>query len=465
MPTKQHNRFLLQMMEGVSNLKMVITDHCVSSGQPWENTPDIIQKSGNTWEIDVQAGRHGTDTVAQWFKSKISGGDAIGCSSNDALPAKLNFAFTCILSFDYQNRHCELRDVQIGQGHNSKLENNWWIGSRNIKKVSGTYILKTDGNMHFNCNVSVSGVNQFYLKLNESEWMSKLDQNVSLKALSIPGTHDSGTYKISSASFGARCQNYDIRQQLENGIRFLDIRLVNSSNSSDSLDLYHGIISCGVTFGNVLDNCQAFLKDHPSETILMSVNNEKSGQDISDNFIQYLKKYNTLYFQGNAIPNLNETKGKILFLYRFELNAGNSGIDKNKVGVRFGAWQDDTSFETTNANGQKFYIEDNYESYDTHKKVKYVQENLERAMQKNANNDAVLYVSFNSIAYGVFHHTPYQYAWGGSGVDPAMNPWLKQYTQYSGKKRLGIIPLDFYNNGGGNPIENGLVDNIIQSNH
>lgn len=197
----------------------------------------------------------------------------------------------------------------------------------------------------------------------------------------------------------------------------------------------------------------------------MSVNNEKSGQDISDNFIKYLKKYNTLYFQGNTIPNLNETKGKILFLYRFELNVGNSGIDKNKVGVRFGAWQDNTTFETTNANGQKFYIEDNYESYDTHKKVKYVQENLERAMQKNANNDAVLYVSFNSIAFGVGHHTPYQYAWGGLGVDPAMNPWLKQYTQYSGKKRLGIIPLDFYNNGGGNPIENGLVDNIIQSNY
>ncbi|REC47678.1 hypothetical protein [Chryseobacterium pennipullorum] len=65
MPTKQHNRFLLHMMEGVRNLRIVITDHSISSGQPWENTPDIIQKSGNTWEIDVQEGRPGTDTVAQ----------------------------------------------------------------------------------------------------------------------------------------------------------------------------------------------------------------------------------------------------------------------------------------------------------------------------------------------------------------------------------------------------------------
>lgn len=134
MPAKQHSRFLLHIMEGVSNLRMVITDHNISSKQPWENTPDIIQKSANTWEIDVQAGRHGTDTVAQWYKSKISGGDAIGCSSNNTLLDKLNFAFTCTLSFDYQNRHCELRDIQIGHGHNSKSENNWWIGSKNIKK-------------------------------------------------------------------------------------------------------------------------------------------------------------------------------------------------------------------------------------------------------------------------------------------------------------------------------------------
>ncbi|UKB85446.1 phosphatidylinositol-specific phospholipase C [Chryseobacterium sp. MEBOG06] len=465
MPTKRHNRFLLQMMDGVSNLRIVITEHSISSGEPWENIPDIIQKSGNTWEIDVQAGRHGTDTVAQWFKNKISGGNAIGCSSNDALPGKLNFAFTCTLSFDYQNRHCELYDIQIGQGHNSKLENNWWIGSRNLKKNSGTYILETGENIYFKCNILVSGVNQFYCKFNASEWMGKVNQKNSLKALSIPGTHDSGTYKISSAAFGARCQNYDIQQQLENGIRFLDIRLVNSSYSSDPLSLYHGIISCDVTFGEVLNACQTFLKNHPSETVLMSVNNEKSGQDISENFMYYLKKYNGLYYQGNSVPDLGQAKGKIVFFYRFDLNTGNSGIDKSKAGVRFGPWKDDVTFESENAQGQKFYIEDNYQSYDTHKKVKYVQENLERAVKKDSANESIMYVSFNSIAFGAFHHTPYQYAWGGIGVDPAMNPWLKQYTNYSGQRRLGIIPLDFYNNGGGNPIETGLVENIIKSNH
>ncbi|MCJ7935428.1 MAG: phosphatidylinositol-specific phospholipase C [Chryseobacterium sp.] len=465
MPTKQHNRFLLQMMEGVSNLRIAITDHSISSGQPWDNIPGIIQKSGNTWEIDVQAGRHDTDTVARWFKDKISVGNARGCSSYDALPGKLNFAFTCTLSFDYHNRHCELRDIQIGQGHNSRSENNWWIGSRNLKKVSGNYILETGQELTFKCDISVSGVNQFYMKLNTSEWMGKIDVKASLPGLSIPGTHDTGTYKISPASFGARCQNYDISQQLENGIRFLDIRLVNSSDTSDPLSLYHGIIPCDVTFGEVMNACREFLKNHPSETVLMSVDHEKSGQKISENFMTYLKKYDSLYYKDNTVPTIEQAKGKVVFLYRFDLDTGNSGIDKNRVGVRFGPWQDDASFETENSNGQKFYIEDNYKSYDTHKKVKYVQENLERAMKKDAGNESVLYVSFNSIAFGAFHHTPYQYAWGGTGIDPAMNPWLKQYTQYAGKRRLGIIPLDFYNNGGGNPVENELVENIIQSNY
>lgn len=467
MPTKRHNKYLLQMMDGVSNVRIVITDHCISAGEPWENTPDIIQKDNNTWEIDIQAGRHGTDTVAQWFKSKIAGGDAIGCSSSDSMPGKLNFAFTCTLYFNYKNKEYQLHTIQIGQGHNSKSENNWWIGSRHLHKVSGIYILDTDQQEDFKYEISVSGVNKFKFrsKLNTLGWMSKLDQKTSLTALSIPGTHDSGTFKISSASFGAKCQNYDIKHQLQDGIRFLDIRLVNDSNTLDPLRLYHGIISCDLTFGEVLNSCEAFLKQYPSETILMSVNNEKSGQNISKNFIQYLKKYSSLYYKGDTIPSLGEAKGKIVFFYRFDLDTDNSGIDKNKVGVRFGVWKDDATFETVNAHNQKFYIEDNYQSYDTRKKVKYVQENLERAAKKGSNNESMLYVTFNSIAFGVFHHTPYQYAWGGGGVNPAMNPWLETYTRYSGKRRLGIILLDFYNNGGGNPVENALIEHIIQSNY
>jgi hypothetical protein len=43
-----------------------------------------------------------------------------------------------------------------------------------------------------------------------SDWMAKLPDNLRVADLSIPGTHDSGTFKISVAS-GARTQSWTIR--------------------------------------------------------------------------------------------------------------------------------------------------------------------------------------------------------------------------------------------------------------
>ncbi|WP_294287749.1 phosphatidylinositol-specific phospholipase C [uncultured Chryseobacterium sp.] len=462
MPTIRDNDFILYMMEGVTNLQISITGHSITSGQPWENTPSVAGTGNNTWKITVRAGRKGSSGVADWFRNQITGGSAIGCSTSESMPGELNFAFTCTISFDYRNKRCQLPNIVIGQGHNWKSENNWWIGSKQLKEIGTVNRLSTSSGTDFNCNIAVSGVNEFFFSLNMMQWMGKIDPDTSLLSLSIPGTHDSGTYKIPSVVVGARCQNYNIRTQLEDGIRFYDIRLVNGSNSSDPLVLYHGFVPCDVSFGEVLNACDAFLKENPSEVILMSVKNE-DGSDISANFITYLNKYNSLYYRGNTVPDLQHAKGKIIFFYRFDLNVGNSGIDKNAVGVSFGAWQDNATFESANVQGQKFYIEDNYKSNDTHKKADEVKANLEKAVKTDAANQQILYVTFNSIAVGA--HTPYQYAWGGLGVDPAMNPWLRNYTPYSGKKRFGIIPLDFYNNGGDNPNENGLINNIIQSNY
>src|SRR4051794_14918530 len=52
-------------------------------------------------------------------------------------------------------------------------------------------------------------------------WMGALDQRRKISEITIPGTHDSATWTLSG---NAQCQTSDIRQQLDAGIRFLDIR-------------------------------------------------------------------------------------------------------------------------------------------------------------------------------------------------------------------------------------------------
>ena len=61
--------------------------------------------------------------------------------------------------------------------------------------------------------------------------MQNLKDDSPVSHLSIPGTHDTGTYpcKYEMECSVYQCQYFDIYQQLVNGIRYLDLR-VNSEN-------------------------------------------------------------------------------------------------------------------------------------------------------------------------------------------------------------------------------------------
>lgn len=63
-----------------------------------------------------------------------------------------------------------------------------------------------------------------------STWMSKLSSSLPLSSLSIPGTHNSHTCYRALPS--VRCQIVSVKDQLESGIRFLDIR-VQPSHATD----------------------------------------------------------------------------------------------------------------------------------------------------------------------------------------------------------------------------------------
>ena len=72
-------------------------------------------------------------------------------------------------------------------------------------------------------------------------WISKLNQNTPVSMLSIPGTHDSGTYDpdfIGQFSFSSQCQSWTIKGQLESGIRYFDLRV--KYNDKGTIITHHG---------------------------------------------------------------------------------------------------------------------------------------------------------------------------------------------------------------------------------
>lgn len=287
-------------------------------------------------------------------------------------------------------------------------------------------------------------------------WMSNLDDNLTLDKISIPGTHDSGTWKTGKGA--AHTQNFGIMTQLHDGIRFLDIRVKHKGGrDNDPLQIYHGIINCDTSFGEVLTTCADFLKKNPTETIIMLIDAASGdGKNIQKDFDFYLSQteYKDLFNLEPVPPKLAEIRGKVVLFRRFP---GNKGVDLST------GWKKDATFTLKTPEGVQFKIEDNYKEHNTKKKAKLVEKNI--ASSINNPDDGVIYITYNSISQG-FTHTPYQYAWGGGlgRVEPAMNPYLTSYlSEHPGQKTFGVIMLDYYNNKKGS-INNGNVTLIINAN-
>lgn len=100
------------------------------------------------------------------------------------------------------------------------------------------------------------------------DWMKWVPDATSLSQLSIPGTHDSLAFYGGDL---AQTQTLDLTEQLNAGIRAIDIRC---RHIEDVFAIHHGVIFQKTYFGNVLDDATAFLQAHPSETIVMRVKEE-----------------------------------------------------------------------------------------------------------------------------------------------------------------------------------------------
>jgi 1-phosphatidylinositol phosphodiesterase len=160
-------------------------------------------------------------------------------------------------------------------------------------------------------------------------WMKELKDETPLSALSIPGTHNSPTYYKALPS--VRCQAVSPKSQLENGIRFFDIRVQPQSPtdlSKDGLILVHGVFPISLTGTKYLRDLTNptldFLARNPSETLIMSLKREGAGNATDQQLSQILHKHyatdSAKWFTEPRIPTLGEARGKIVLLRRFRLD-------------------------------------------------------------------------------------------------------------------------------------------------
>ena len=150
-----------------------------------------------------------------------------------------------------------------------------------------------------------------------SRWMSRLPDSILISQLSLPGTHNSCALH-DGLSFGfAKCQSWQLADQLKSGIRFIDIRC---RHVDDRFLIYHGVISQRMTFEEVRNVCRDFLRDHPSECIVMSIKEESTAERTTRSFAQTFsdvtKDDEKLWHISREVPQLREVRNQIVLVDR-----------------------------------------------------------------------------------------------------------------------------------------------------
>jgi 1-phosphatidylinositol phosphodiesterase len=150
-----------------------------------------------------------------------------------------------------------------------------------------------------------------------SRWMSRLPDSVLISQLSLPGTHNSCALH-DGLSFGfAKCQSWQLADQLKSGIRFIDIRC---RHVDDRFLIYHGVISQRMTFEELRDVCQNFLREHPSECIVMSIKKESTAErttrSFAETFSDATKDDEKLWYISREVPQLREVRNHIVLVDR-----------------------------------------------------------------------------------------------------------------------------------------------------
>lgn len=280
-----------------------------------------------------------------------------------------------------------------------------------------------------------------------NNWMSAISNSASLTQLSIPGSHDSCA-TVEPVSGTAKCQNLNLGDQMNAGVRFLDIRCRHLNNA---FVIHHGSVYQNMNFTDVLNYVASFLSSNPNECVIMSVKEEYTASGDTRTFAQtfdaYVAQNPGIWYLGSSIPTLGSVRGKIVLLRRF--SGSSEGIDASN-------WADNTTFSTGNLR-----VEDYYAVSDNTTKWTAITSLFNEAV---SGGSGTLYMTFTS-GYQSFLGVP-----NIPAVSNTINPNLTSYFNSHIGGRFGIIAMDFVDAAhaaqiittDSNPIANGTYKVINQ---
>lgn len=337
-----------------------------------------------------------------------------------------------------------------------------------------------------------------------SSWMGDIADDALLPHLTIPGTHDSCARSVLPY---VRTQDLTVMQQLALGIRFIDLRL--RLHDDGFLYCYHGGVPLGyprvLSFAFVMDQVWTFLSGAdesrpPTETVLISINNDDTSAEQHSNPALFYNAVETAiaatppypdgthkWFVDAVTPRLSQVRGRAVLLRRYK---GHPAIDsKARQGLDLSRWvNNNPEFTIITSTNVKVHLQDKWKYTQrmalaqlVENKSGHVQQLMERAaggspIARSARGEEDdWFINFCSAVGDPAEHgmiaEPKWIAvgarssqWYGEWVD-GINVRTGGYVEQlrsrgtgTGKKRLGIIVLDYPELPGGSDLVARLIE-------
>jgi 1-phosphatidylinositol phosphodiesterase len=186
--------------------------------------------------------------------------------------------------------------------------------------------------------------------IDPAKWMADFPDRT-LMSLNVPGTHDSATYGGTHEE-GTECQQLTFTQQLEAGVRFLDLRLIlNPKARPDDIGFFHAHYFQKLWLNqDLVLAVNGFLDRNPTECVVFCVNQEHGlGDPLNDvlhkilvaNFPGRLFDHNTDQILTTPLKSL---AGCVVLLRQDKPQ--NFGLDVSN-------WPDDSAYSATPFAGGK----------------------------------------------------------------------------------------------------------------
>jgi 1-phosphatidylinositol phosphodiesterase len=243
-----------------------------------------------------------------------------------------------------------------------------------------------------------------------------------------------------------QCQWLSITDQLNNGIRFLDIRCTYEVNGQ-LFGITHGGYDQNITFADVQQEVIAFLNANPTEFVLMNVQQEYSDNPNSDfvaRFQSLVTGFDHYWFFDQRIPTVREARKHIVLIRAYDQQTFNAQTGK-------GGWLSNdglpwNGFDINSTSQNAFFETQNaWNAWESDKVAA-----IKTLLSGSAYQTGRIVLNFLSYAHG--GATP------GRNAE-AMNPEILKYIQTLPETHcLGVLPMDFATN------TPGFIEAIIRHN-